>query len=212
MEYAPGNNNNNALGITIIITTKWQNSAWTPKVRREGLSANLTSCSSRGLLPVSCLFLYFSANDLLLLIGFTRDEVVIIYSDETKRFFNFQIVESSEDMIDLKSETANKLDMVLEVSEVLSQENDKYKVKFDELKVLLNEDEIEQNLDDDNNQNSEKENSEKSNNKEEDANMIENDYKEEVDEMYKGKMDYEAEEKVDEMYREDIKEADQIDR
>jgi hypothetical protein len=42
--------------------------------------------------------------------------------------------------------------------------------------------------------------------------MIENDYEEEVDEMYKGKMDYEAEEEVDEMYRGDIEEADQIDR
>jgi hypothetical protein len=62
-----------------------------------------------------------------------------MYSDETKRSFNFQIVESSEDMMDLKSEAANKLDMVLEVSEVPSQGNDKYKVKFDELKVLLNE-------------------------------------------------------------------------
>ncbi|CAG8822765.1 16666_t:CDS:2, partial [Cetraspora pellucida] len=137
------------------------------------------------------------------LIGFTRDEVVIMYSDETKRSFNFQIVESSEDMMDLKSEAANKLDMVLEVSEVPSQGNDKYKVKFDELK---------QNLGDDNNQNSEKEDSKKSNDKEEDANMIENDYEEEVDEMYKRKMDYEAEEEVDEMYRGDIEEADQIDR
>ncbi|CAG8616620.1 12935_t:CDS:2, partial [Cetraspora pellucida] len=85
--------------------------------------------------------------------------------------------------------------MVLEISEVPSQENDKYKVKFDELKVLLNEDEIEQNLGDDNNQNSEKEDSEKSNDKEEDANMIENDYEEKVNKMYKGKMNYEAEEK-----------------
>ncbi|CAG8511551.1 4496_t:CDS:2, partial [Scutellospora calospora] len=42
---------------------------------------------------------------------------------------------SSKDMTDLKSEVANKLDMVFEVSEVLSQENDKYKVKFDELKA-----------------------------------------------------------------------------
>ncbi|CAG8816142.1 21513_t:CDS:2, partial [Cetraspora pellucida] len=62
---------------------------------------------------------------------------------ETKRSFNFQIVESSEDIMDLKSEAANKLDMVLE-----------------------------------------------------NANTIENDYKEEVDEMYKGKMNYEADEKL----------------
>ncbi|CAG8787380.1 10037_t:CDS:2, partial [Cetraspora pellucida] len=59
--------------------------------------------------------------------------------------------------------------------------------------------EIEQNLGDDNNQNSEKENSEKSNDKEEDANMIENDYKEEIDKIYKRKMDYEAEEEVNEI-------------
>ncbi|CAG8701438.1 24043_t:CDS:2 [Cetraspora pellucida] len=122
-----------------------------------------------------------------------------MYSDKTKRSFNFQIVESSEDMMDLKSEAANKLDMVLEVSEVPSQGNDKYKVKFDELKVLLNEDEIEQNLADDNNQNSEKEDSEKSNDNKEEANMIENDYKEEVDKRYKGKMNYEAEEEIDEI-------------
>ncbi|CAG8827067.1 33_t:CDS:2, partial [Cetraspora pellucida] len=108
-----------------------------------------------------------------------------------------------EDMMDLKSEAANKLDMVLEVSEMPSQGNDKYKVKFDKLK---------QNLDDDNNQNSEKKNSEKSNDKEEDANMIENDYEEEVDKMHKGKINYEAEEKVDEMYRGDIEKADQIDK
>ncbi|CAG8759254.1 8898_t:CDS:1, partial [Cetraspora pellucida] len=70
--------------------------------------------------------------------------------------------------------------------------------------------EIEQNLGDDNNQNSKKKDSEKSNDKEENANMIENDYEEEVDEMYKGKMDYEAKEEVDKMYRENIKEADEI--
>ncbi|CAG8475378.1 10609_t:CDS:2, partial [Scutellospora calospora] len=75
-----------------------------------------------------------------------KDEVVIIYSDETKRSFNFQIVESSKDMIDLKSEIANKLDIVLEVSEVSSQGNNKYKIKFDELKVLLNEENINVNL------------------------------------------------------------------
>ncbi|CAG8695394.1 17134_t:CDS:2 [Cetraspora pellucida] len=97
-----------------------------------------------------------------------------MYSDETKRSFNFQIVESSEDMIDLK-------------------------IKFDELKVLLNKDEIEQNLGNDNNQNSEKEDSKKSNDKEEDANMIKNDYEEKVDEMYKGKIDYEAEEEAQEL-------------
>ncbi|CAG8818549.1 81_t:CDS:1, partial [Cetraspora pellucida] len=68
--------------------------------------------------------------------------------------------------------------------------------------------EIEQNLGDVNNQNSEKEDSKKSNTKEEDADMIENDYEEKVDEMYKGKMDYEAKEKVNKMYREDIEEAD----
>ena len=84
------------------------------------------------------LFLYHS-DEQIQLIGFIRDKVIIMYSDETKRSFNFQIVESSEDMIDLKSKAANKLDMVLEVSEVPSQGNDKYKVKFDELKVLLNE-------------------------------------------------------------------------
>ncbi|CAG8780157.1 17036_t:CDS:2, partial [Cetraspora pellucida] len=75
------------------------------------------------------------------LIGFMRDEVVIMYSDKTKKFFNFQIVESSKDMINLKSE---------------------------------------------------------------DANMIKNDYKEKVDEIYKGKINYEAEKEVDEMYKEDI--------
>ncbi|CAG8757394.1 10650_t:CDS:1, partial [Cetraspora pellucida] len=57
-----------------------------------------------------------------------------MYLDETKRSFNFQIIELSEDIMDLKSETANKLDIVLEVSEVPSQGNDKYKFKFDELK------------------------------------------------------------------------------
>ncbi|CAG8631055.1 6855_t:CDS:1, partial [Scutellospora calospora] len=41
---------------------------------------------------------------------------------------------SNKDITDLKSKAANKLDMVLEVSEVSSQGNDKYKVKFDELK------------------------------------------------------------------------------
>ncbi|CAG8796083.1 10567_t:CDS:2, partial [Cetraspora pellucida] len=104
------------------------------------------------------------------LIEFMGDEIIIIYSDETKRSFNFQIVESSKDMIDFKSEAANKLDMILEVSKVPSQGNNKYKVKFDELKVLLNKG-------DDNNQSSEKEDSKKSNDKEEDANIIENDYK-----------------------------------
>lgn len=82
--------------------------------------------------------LYYS-DEQIQLIGFTRDEVVIMYSDETKRSFNFQIVESNKDMMELKSEAANKLDMVLEVSEVPSQGNNKYKVKFDELMVLLNE-------------------------------------------------------------------------
>ncbi|CAG8716193.1 9824_t:CDS:1, partial [Scutellospora calospora] len=46
---------------------------------------------------------------------------------------------SSKNITDLKSEVANKLDMVLKVSEVPSQGNNKYKIKFDELKVLLNE-------------------------------------------------------------------------
>ncbi|CAG8678361.1 4283_t:CDS:1, partial [Scutellospora calospora] len=50
------------------------------------------------------------------LIRFMRDEV-IIYSDKTKRSFNFQIVESSKDITDLKSKAANKLDIVLEISE-----------------------------------------------------------------------------------------------
>ncbi|CAG8714203.1 4884_t:CDS:2, partial [Cetraspora pellucida] len=125
-----------------------------------------------------------------------------MYLDETKRSSNFQIVESSEDMMDIKSEPANKLDIVLEISEVPSQRNDKYKVKFDKLK----------NLDDNNYQNSEKEDSKKSNNKEKDANIIENDYEEEVNEMYKENMNYEAEEEVDEIYRADIEETDQIDR
>ncbi|CAG8797011.1 8600_t:CDS:2, partial [Cetraspora pellucida] len=89
------------------------------------------------------------------LIEFTKDEVIIMYSDKTKRSFNFQIVESSKNMMDLKSKAANKLDMVLEAK---------------------------------------KEDSKKSNNKEEDANMIENDYEEEVDKMYKGKMNNKAEE------------------
>ncbi|CAG8715340.1 10680_t:CDS:2, partial [Cetraspora pellucida] len=94
-----------------------------------------------------------------------------MYLDKTKKSFNFQIVESSEDKMNLKTKAANKLDMVLE-----------------------------------------KKDSKKSNNKEEDANMIENNYEEKVDEMYKKKMNYVAEEEVDEMYKRDIKEADQINR
>ncbi|CAG8632189.1 12253_t:CDS:2, partial [Cetraspora pellucida] len=79
----------------------------------------------------------------------------------------------SKDMMDLKSKTANKLDIVLKVK---------------------------------------KKDSEKSNDKEEDANMIENNYEKKVNEIYKEKIDYEAEEKVNKMYREDIERADQIDR